>query len=309
MVGEIKYLFLDTMIFLHFRSIEEIQWTQLLNCNQVQILLPRITIREMDKHKNSHPIAKIKERARRILKMLENKLISGDTSLRDNVTLAFLDMHPHLDYASFGLNPDWADDILLASILYYKQENPELSIVLVTDDTGARIKARSLRIETFELPNELRLPTEPDSTVEENRKLREKLAKLAEAMPALELQFSKGENFRRFTYSTAPAESAEERAGRIATELNKEREKHLWKSLNLSFLTPRKSEIERYKSELKAYIEKYERYLNNLSDWQVCKTKLFPFEVEVTNDGTAPANDIHILMHTPEGFLLRKKMI
>ena len=185
MPDETKYLFLDTMVFLHFRPVEEIRWTELLNCSRVEIILPRVTIRELDKHKTTHILTKVRDRARRSLKKIEDKLNSDDRALREDVFLRFLDSPQSIDYASIGLNPDWADDILLASILIFKQENLDYKVIFATDDTGARIKGRLLGIETFELPGELRLPSEPDPLVEENRKLRERIAKLTCAIPDL----------------------------------------------------------------------------------------------------------------------------
>lgn len=309
MIDDTKYLFLDSMIYLHFRAIEEIRWTELLDCGHVKIILPRITIRELDKHKATHSSNKVRDRARRNLKKFEEKLNSGDTSIRNDAELTFLDILPSIDYASFGLNPDWSDDVLLASTLYFKQENSNYDVVLVTEDTGARIKARSLGITTFELPEEFRLQSEPDPLLEENRKLRERLIKLSAAMPSLVVQFSDGENFRKFTYSKTSEESEEVRADRIAKEVAIGKEKHQWQPpLQIaSFLSPSKGEIERYRQDLKEFLKKYEQYLNHLADWQFYQTRIFPFKVELMNDGTFPADDIDILLHFPDGFLLREE--
>ena len=309
MIDDTKYLFLDAMIYLHFRAIEEIRWTELLGCGHVQIILPRITIRELDKHKATHSSNKVRDRARRNLKKFEEKLYSGETSIRNDAELTFLDALPSIDYASFGLNPNWPDDVLLASTLYFKQENPKYDVVLVTDDTGARIKARSLGITTFELPDDFRLQSEPDPLVEENRKLRERLIKLSDARPSLVVQFSDGENFQKFTYSKTPEESEEDRVDRIAKEVAIEKEKHQWQPPHqfASFLSPSKGEIERYRQDLKEFLKKYKQYLNHLAGWQFNQTRIFPFEVELMNDGSFPADDIHILLYFPDGFLLRKE--
>ena len=309
MPDETKYLFLDTMVFLHFRPVEEIRWTELLNCSRVEIILPRVTIRELDKHKTTHILTKVRDRARRSLKKIEDKLNSDDRALREDVFLRFLDSPQSIDYASIGLNPDWADDILLASILIFKQENLDYKVIFATDDTGARIKGRLLGIETFELPGELRLPSEPDPLVEENRKLRERIAKLTCAIPDLLIQFSNEKSYIKFTYSEIPVESGEERTARIAEELEKERQNHQWKpSLKVAPLfTPRKNEIERYNRDLNEYLEKYGQYLNDLADWQIYQARIFPFEIEMVNDGTTPADDILILLDFPGAFLLRKE--
>jgi predicted ribonuclease YlaK len=145
--------------------------------------------------------------------------------IRECVEITFYDEMPSLDYLSHGLKPDWPDDILIATILSFGQQSGRNNIVLVTDDTGVRIKAKSLDIETFELPDDLRLTSEPDPLVEENRKLREKLSKLSAAMPELRLYFDNGESFKKFEFGTEEDETVQERASRIAAEVAKERKK------------------------------------------------------------------------------------
>ena len=165
MNSKFKYVFLDAMMFLHFKPIEQIDWPNLLNSTPVRLVLTRITIRELDKHKSSHPSPKIRDRARRILKKLETFLKSPDMPIRESVEITFYDEMPSLDYPSYGLNPDWSDDIFIATILSFGLQSGRNSIVLVTDDTGVRIKAKSLDIETFELPDDFRLLSEPNPLV------------------------------------------------------------------------------------------------------------------------------------------------
>lgn len=308
---DIRYVFLDAMVLLHFEPIEHILWADLLNSNSVQLILARITIRELDKHKATHPSPKIRDRARRNLKRVETALNSADRSIRENVELSFFDMLPSIDYRSVGLNPEWPDDILIATILEFKQQNINSDVVLVTNDTGARIKAISLNIEVFELPDKLKLPSEPDPLVEENRKLKERLSKLTAAMPELSLCFDGGEIFKKIDCSSKAIETAEERVSRIASEVEKERTKNQYKPSKL-FLrstvhSPGQQELKRFLRDLNDYIKQYEAYLNNLADWKIVKSKTFPLEFSIVNNGGAPADDIDILIYFPDGFLIIKE--
>ena len=47
-----KYLFLDTNIFLHFQNLEQIPWGTLADDTEFKILVSDIVVGEIDKHKD-----------------------------------------------------------------------------------------------------------------------------------------------------------------------------------------------------------------------------------------------------------------
>ena len=64
-------LFLDSMLYLHYRAVEEIDLCAQFRTDTLTVVIPRIVLRELDKHKTTHPSSKVRERARRILKKIE----------------------------------------------------------------------------------------------------------------------------------------------------------------------------------------------------------------------------------------------
>lgn len=294
-----KFVFNDTNIYLHFRPIWEIKWLDLLNCRKVEIILPPITLKDLDKHKSTHSSDRIRKRARSILQELEQRVTRGGLLLREDVELNFLTIVPTIDYFSVGLDPEWPDDYLLATILSFKQEDPSRNVVLVSDDTGIRMKARPLGIEILELPDTYRLLNDPDPLVEENRRLKVQIAKLTSAKPDLNLNFDTGENRKIFTYPVAPPETEKERAALIAREVEKVRKEKKHRAHPLTGFTPShpsESEIRRYNTELEDYLIEHERYLNVVTDWQFLRTKIFSITLEVVNNGGAPAEDIDVIL-------------
>src|SRR5215469_18533316 len=65
-----KIVFIDTMVFLHFQSFDQLDWPAILNAKQVKVVVPAITIREINKHKDSHSLQKIRERAQTVIRKL-----------------------------------------------------------------------------------------------------------------------------------------------------------------------------------------------------------------------------------------------
>ena len=73
-----KKIFIDTMIFLHYKAIDGIDLCCLLNVDELVIVIPRITLRELDKHKNIHASKKVRDRAKRIVSKLENWITTSE---------------------------------------------------------------------------------------------------------------------------------------------------------------------------------------------------------------------------------------
>jgi predicted ribonuclease YlaK len=63
-------LFLDTNVFLHYQSFDQIDWSALFGVANVEIIIPPVTVHELNKHKDSHPKPRIRARAADIIKKL-----------------------------------------------------------------------------------------------------------------------------------------------------------------------------------------------------------------------------------------------
>ncbi len=60
-----KYILLDTNIYLHYKDFEQIDWATIVNDKEFAIVVPYIVIREIDKHKDGQK-GKIKSRAKAV---------------------------------------------------------------------------------------------------------------------------------------------------------------------------------------------------------------------------------------------------
>jgi rRNA-processing protein FCF1 len=61
-----KYLFLDTNVYLHYMDFEQIDWKELID-SDFTIVVPPIVIREIDKHKDNNR-GKIQSKAKAVSK-------------------------------------------------------------------------------------------------------------------------------------------------------------------------------------------------------------------------------------------------
>ncbi len=314
--------FIDSMVYLHYRSIEHIDLAAVLGVKTVSLIIPRITLRELDKHKNTHRSGKIRDRARKVLQKIE-RWTAGE-EVRPGVSAEFLPVTPSVDYAKLGLNPDWNDDVLIATVFQYKASHPDEVVILVTQDSGPRMTASHLGLNAVELPPEYRLPIEPDPLEAENRELARTIEKLQNALPRLIVCFAgsdEPESHARF-FLRPPPGSMEDQIARKLDELRAKlpkqhppeaippKEKSSMSVLQsqlvaLSHIDPiAPEEYERYNQGVDTYLNAYGQYMRDTWELQAATRRSIRFEIEIRNTGTAPAGDVDVHLHFPDGFRL-----
>jgi PIN domain len=305
------YVFLDTMIFLHCADLESIDFTEVLGTDSVTIVVPRITIRELDGHKTNHTSSRIRNRARSALTKIE-LLVADAKPIRPNVSLQLMNGLPQVDYAGLGLEPAWNDDQLIASALTFANEK-DTTVTVITHDTGARLKCKQIGLKAISLPDKYQLPEELDPRDDEIRKLKRELQRLESAMPKLAVYFSgTTESTGRFQLDPPIAldESliqsvVDDARNAIADAIANETEPHSEiGKFNLQFALVPQSEVERYRKECKEYPNRIKAYETAKLDFANQVRRAFRFTLEVCNFGSAPADDVDIHLHFPDGFQL-----
>jgi hypothetical protein len=192
------FVFFDTMIFLHFQEITSINLLSIFKCESAVVVIPRITVSELDLQKVNGNSPKIRDRARRSLNLIE-EFTTGQKCVRDGVTLQFDAGVPDVDFTAYGLERSWRDDYLIATVLCFMKKQPDANVCLVSDDTGVRMKCRTLGINALTLPENFRSKEETDPREEENRKLKQRVQQLENSMPKLQIAFAdSGSNFGEF---------------------------------------------------------------------------------------------------------------
>lgn len=321
-----KIIFLDTNVYLHYRLFDQIDWPDVLKVSGVTIVVPPVTVRELNKLKELHPRARVKERAGTVLKKLFLLFKSGSqTHLRDSVEMWFEDRDPMIDFMAYQLNRNVQDDNLIASIVMLKNENPEAEVLLVTSDTGLTLmaKAKRLGIPTATLQDDLKLAEEPDPHQLRIRELEQKVRELGLKAPQLSLVFEDGSQYATFVLPH-PFELTQEELATKQKQLEQQYPKMEHQTSQTSRLPdPLASiaealaslnaplgnavstkDIERYNAELDIFYSAYAEYLQKEIWYQNLKRRTVQLSIFIANDGTAPAEDVDVFMHFPDGFEL-----
>ena len=324
-----KAVFLDTNIYLHYQPFDQINWLETLGTSAVTIVVPPVTVRELNKHKELHPHPRVKERAGMVLKRLSSLFEpSFQTHLRDGIEVWLEDRDPVIDFAAFQLNPEIQDDNLIASIIMFHNEKPATDVILVTSDGGLILTTKAGRqgIHVVRLLDNLKLPEEPDPNQKRIRKLEQELREIKLKIPKLSLIFENGEQHIKFVLSQQVDLAQEELESQLdeikrrypKIEKRSEQSRNLPEHLasivdeaaNLSALVGNvvpPEEIDKYNTNLDKFYRFYGEYLRESAEYRNLQDRTVKLMIFVANNGTAPAEDVDVFMHFPDGFLLMNK--
>jgi predicted ribonuclease YlaK len=185
-----KYIFLDTNIFIHFQPYEQIPWQKIVEDDYILVIAP-IILDELDKHK-TNPNKKIAGRIKNILPKIEKEQTNANSIMN-----ACLSVPKDATFDQYNLLRNQQDHALLAAILEFGALNGLENIVFVSHDTGPRMRARQLEIHVIQLDEKYLLPEEESQEEKELKKLRRENIELKNNLPDVVLTFENGEKFKK----------------------------------------------------------------------------------------------------------------
>jgi len=303
-------LFLDTNILLHYKPMRSIDWRAL--CGEPVRLCVCITvIHELDK-KKSDP--RLKDRARRAID--EIRLLISTGKVRDGVIIEVSHQELRREDFPHGYDTDSADDAILLHAKSYKDAHPEDQVAVVSEDLGMELKCKAHGFSFLTPRNEDREEV-IDDYVREKRKLQKELDELKRRLPSLWVQFNVGD--------AEPTNQAIRRLKRPELKelfdieaLCKQWPKYLPKQQKVDvfemypppgspvsqFYNVPPEEYVRYNREVDVYLQKCEQYNVNMKHWVNTCSRKIDFKLLVTNEGNAPATNIDIYLHFPDGLII-----
>ncbi|MCK6438835.1 MAG: PIN domain-containing protein [Planctomycetes bacterium] len=307
------HVFLDANTTLHFKRADQIDWPKLTGAATVILVAAPVFLRELEKNKVHNPSRRLRERAAaaaRWYSALTEK--DGPIALAKDVTLSFIEHEPLIDFAANMLSRDISDDHLIASALEYHAQH-HVDAKIATADLPLRAKLRSHPIKALTLPDELRLPDEPDPVEVELENTRAELHRLKHRLPKLALAFKGGDRHCKVILPAKP------RVPTIPT-LDEMKAKHPFYptpqtppqpprqnpggGVKLSSLTSagiHAARAERYNTDLARFFEEYEAFYGLAAQWLDAYDRRFETTFILSNDGTMPATDNHVVIDLPEG--------
>jgi len=143
-----KYIFIDTNIFLHFEDFEKIDWLKESSSKECKLIIPPVVIDELDEKKIG--TNKIGSRARKILNRFETLSENDEKTISINTEFEILLTKPSRDiYEQNDLNFDEKDHRLIASMIKFSQNVKADDILICTNDIGPRLRAKIFGIKSL----------------------------------------------------------------------------------------------------------------------------------------------------------------
>lgn len=319
-----RIAFLDSNVYLHYQPVDQIDWLGLLKADAVTIIVPPVTIRELNTLKDLRARSRARRRAGEVLKRLWGLFESeSEACIREHVTVRLEDRDPNIDFAEYDLVREVRDDCLIAAIIMCQAETPDAEITLITSDAGVGLlgKARRLGISVLRLSDDLRLAVEPDPAEERVKALQQELNDLKRKMPQLSLTFPDGSQCARFELPPPKLLTQEELESNLAdikqsypklggqpkpsadvTELVRSMAETSAIRLTMGTVSP--EDIDNYNALLEQYYTRYAEYLQRDLEYRNLQGRTIALRILLVNDGTAPANDIDVSMRFPDGLYL-----
>lgn len=178
-----KYLVLDTNIYLHFKNFEQIDWKSLMN-DDVTVCVPVRILEEIDKHKDQSR-GRIQKRAKALSARFGEIFLQGASA-----ALPIVEMQnpPSTAFDDPQYHKDISDDWIILSALYSSYDKAD--IVIVAYDNGILIKAKNHGLGFYRMPESLLLKEEPSEEEKQIKELKQQLAKYENRMPKPSLEFT-----------------------------------------------------------------------------------------------------------------------
>jgi hypothetical protein len=281
-------LVLDTNYFLHFRSVDDIDWRAITEDTDTRLVICAVSLRELERKKVFDPRPGMRQRASAVISRLLELLEAEDPRTRSGVPVEFLAMEPTRVLDSHPLDRTVHDDILIASAIQVAEDNNGLRVIVASDDSGVLLKCRQFKIAYWRPTPQMRLNEPLDEDQRELKRLREENIRLRSAQPRLKLRLEGGGGL----VLVQSPEREEEDLPRPIEELK----------AAFPLLTPdsaralgvSEEERQEYNDALDAYYSSYTDFLGKFQIYGDWTSREISVAFEITNEGTAPADDVDI---------------
>jgi len=306
------HCFLDTNTFLHFQRFDTVDWPKVLGVQQVYLMLTPTVMEELDHHKDDPKNPGRQKRAKDILSKLDDILPTDTAGIRvpvghnPNVELQELLDDPDIDLKVFGLSSQKGDHRLLASILDFRNANPEATICLVTRDFPLRRKALQLKIPIVDPEGKIDSLADFSTEASERRRLERELQELKNRLPKLTFGFSEDATGKIVPYISAPRSKAQNIEVLIQAFDSQFVPVEVIERRQLLEVILREAISQTSEENIREFREKYERYLKLYEiacrrDYLQKYGQRCRLDLVLHNEGNVAATSVEIVLQLPAG--------
>ncbi len=297
-----KYLVLDTNVFLHYKDFEQIDWKSMVG-DDVTICVAQFVLGEIDKHKDQSR-GKIQKRAKKISSRFSEIFLQGVTP---QIYVEVMDNPPSSAFNNEHYHKDINDDWIILSALH--SVHPDADIIIASGDNGILLKAKNHGLEYYLMPDTLLLAEEPSDEEKEIRQLKQQVARYENRRPKPVIEFEDETDLLTivkpaFVDIQKELKTYEEQLRlnhayqSITDEPRSDMELLVHQTLNMTYSTP--SQRKEYNKDLDEYFKK-KITIKEVQLWkQILEQRFIKLDFWLSNIGTAALGDTMIFIKFPE---------
>ena len=184
------YYFVDSNLFFQCLPLEQLDWAQWKNYDEVRLIVSNPVLREIDFRKNKGN-NRVGGRARAASAMFRTMLNDAHKVIQARNPRVILFIQPQHTYSTDleeRLNYRERDDQLVGTAWTYSRDHQDLDVRLLTHDTTPLYTARGLGLKADQIPDSWLLPPESTQTEKELASLKAKYVRQKKMEPSISIR-------------------------------------------------------------------------------------------------------------------------
>jgi len=316
MTTNILYLFPDTNLFLECITLKNIDWSLLGEYSEINLLLSKPVLDELDKHKKGsgrrrRQATDIFKMARDILRKPNQPPLNICNAPLVNLHLCSDNHYQYFDRPSLDLSK--TDDLLVACVGGYQEQNPDQQVSLLTHDIAPMTTCRNHGVSFIEIPDTWIRPVEITDTQKENERLRKEISELLKKEPSFTITARMGsDDTERVEYEHPYYPPLNNKAIDNYLSLLK----HNFPPMNfprnpgfgnefLALTQPPQSQIDKYYKDYRAWLDACRDKLSRIHLYIQARVGHPKLHIAIANIGNAPGNDVLVKLQAKGNFKLK----
>ncbi len=298
-----KYVFLDTNIYLHYIDIDNIKWSDIIEDEDFIIIVPKIVIREIDRHKDQSR-GKIQKKAKSISSKFAQILLDG---IKSKYIIETCKDPSKECFESGDFNKDINDDWFILSAL--KSGYDIQNIVVISSDNNLLLKAKENGLKYKKMPEKYLVKEELSEEEKEIKALKQELEQYKNRQPKPSIRFSNDET--KIVFKKPLERDLEKELCAFMDNIKKEypylqNGENIDESFNILFINPQE-QINKYNNELNDYFKEEEDYNRFLIQKNILDERFKEIKFYLINEGNAQTGDMDIFIEFPNDINLYHK--
>jgi hypothetical protein len=320
-------LFPDTNLFVQCRALSEIDWTDLKEFDEINLIVSRPIQSEIDNQKNKGR-DRLGRRARETSSLFREIILGSEEfkEIRAATPIVRLFVRPELKVnaeLSDRLNYQERDDQLVGTAHAFQCEHSDIDVRVLTDDTGPMASAKMVGLSVLPIPNNWLLPPENTETEKKINTLTQEVSRYKRAEPDFQLKWLNSSNeeisainIEMIRYIEITKSQATELMAKIVERFplskdfgsnepsERQSEIPVFGNLRMKeiFVPATAEEIAKYRDEYPKWLQCCEDIIRNYHKTQQQHAVAPSFTFQATNTGTRPAKHVLVTFFTKGDF-------